>query len=502
MPLLKFGRAVVTEGHVVVKRQDPGPSRRERLRTLAGRRVGEETGLFTVPEIVAFDDDRGEIVFERLHATKLRHALADPARAPMLVGRAASALAAIHGRMESDTPAAGRDVPLHGDFGLNNVFALPGQDRIAIIDWAAADWIGLETSQGAPEIDVAVFLLGLFYRRLFDPVPISGRRALARHFLATYAAAGPAGLDVDGLRAIVRRLAPAYVRLNQEFTGHVRALVRRHSLIDLDLFLRRLSKEHIVRRTTAGETDPMPQPRAAMPYTDRHKGRGDDYDETFSPEVNPYRAMVWRLEQAELDRILRKYLAPGRVSQLDFACGTGRILGHLRGQVASAVGVDVSSSMLERARRAAPDAELIEADLTREDVLGERRFDLITAFRFFPNAEPELRQAVFRILARHLGAGGILVFNNHKHRDSLRRRIARARGREVARGTMTRADAEALAAGAGLRILEVVPLACLPLSEERLPLPVALAEYLERRLSGRPAMTGIAQDLLYVCAPA
>ena len=502
MPLLKFGRAVLTQGDVVVKRQQPGPSRRERLRTLAGRRVGEETGLFLVPRIIAFDDEQGEIVFERLHATKLRHALADPARGAALVGRAAAALAAIHGRMTSDEPAEGRRVALHGDFGLNNVFDLPGRDRIAIIDWANADWIGVEESSGAPEIDLAVFLLGLFYRRLFDPVPIPRRRALARHFLATYASAAPAGVDVAALRAIVQGLAPAYVRLNQEFTGRVRALVRRHSLVDLDLFLRRLSKEHLTRRAPPGEIEPMPQPRAALPYIERHKGRGQDYDETFSPEVNPYRAMVWRLEQAQLDRILRTYLTPGRIAHLDFACGTGRILGRLRGQVESAVGVDVSSSMLEVARREVPGVELIEADLTSTDVLGERRFDLITAFRFFPNAEPELRRAVFRVLARHLGAHGILVFNNHKHRDSLRRRISRAWGREVARGTMTRADAEALAAGAGLRILEVVPLACLPLSEERLLLPIGLAEPLERRLSGRPAMAGIAQDLLYVCGPA
>jgi len=502
MPPVKLGRSVSARGDVVVKRQDPRASRRERLRTLAARRVADETGLFMVPDIVSFDDVQGEMVFERLHATKLRHALADAARSGELVERAARALAAIHGRMDSDEPVEGRRVPLHGDFGVNNVFEVPGGDRIAIIDWANADWIGVTASVGAPEIDLAVFLLGLFYRRLFDPVPIHRRRELARRFLTIYASASPAGVDIETLRAIVRRLAPAYAQLNQEFYGRTRALARRHSLIDLDLFLRRLSKERFARRATKGESDPMPQPRTALRYTDRHKGRGEDYDETFSPDVNPYRAMLWRLEQRVLERVLRQHLTPGRIAQLDFACGTGRILGHLQAQVASAVGVDVSASMLEVARRAAPAAELIEADLTQHDVLGDRRFHLITAFRFFPNAEPELRRAVLGVLARHLAPGGILVFNNHKHRDSLRRRISRALGREVARGTMTRHDAEALVAGAGLRILEVIPLASLPLSEERLLLPVPVAELLEQWMSGRPALAGLAQDLIYVCGPA
>ena len=89
--------------------------------------------------------------------------------------------------------------------------------------------------------------------------------------------------------------------------------------------------------------------------------------------------MVWRLEQRALDRMLRDRLAPGTVKHLDFACGTGRILEHFLPRVASATGVDVSASMMKVAAQVAPGAELIEADLTKADVLGERTFDLITA---------------------------------------------------------------------------------------------------------------------------
>jgi SAM-dependent methyltransferase len=236
-----------------------------------------------------------------------------------------------------------------------------------------------------------------------------------------------------------------------------------------------------------------------MSYTESHKAKGLDYHESFSPEVNPYRAMIWRLERQALDGILRDHLAATKVAHLDFACGTGRLLGHFGGQVASATGVDVSSSMMDVARKVAPGAELIQADLTRNDVLGGRKFELITAFRFFPNAEPELRRAVMAVLAKHLAPQGVLVFNNHKNRNSLRRRISRLLGREDPSGTMTHADVEALVHGAGLRIRSIIPLAILPVSENHLLLPVSLVYSLERRIS-RQALAPLAQHVIYVCA--
>jgi SAM-dependent methyltransferase len=237
-------------------------------------------------------------------------------------------------------------------------------------------------------------------------------------------------------------------------------------------------------------------------YTDRHKGRGSEYHETFSPDVNPYRAMVWRLEQRALDGIRRDHLASRGIAHLDFACGTGRVLEYFAGHVSSSTGVDVSSSMMDVARKVAPNAELIEADLTQQDVLHDRRFDLITAFRFFPNAETELRQAVFSVLARHLAADGVLVFNNHKNRNSLRGRFARLRGRGVATGTMTHAEVTALLPRAGLRIVGLYPVASLPLSEKHVLLPVPLVEPLERMIGGWSPLAALAQDIIYVCARA
>jgi SAM-dependent methyltransferase len=243
----------------------------------------------------------------------------------------------------------------------------------------------------------------------------------------------------------------------------------------------------------------MDSTKRMVRYTDRHKGRGAEYHETFSPDVNPYRAMVWRLEQLVLDRILRNRFAGEQITHLDFACGTGRILEYLAPRVTSSVGIDVSTSMLEVAKKVAPAAELIEADLTERDVLGGRRFNLITAFRFFPNAEPELRQSVFSVLAGHLTPDGALVFNNHKNRDSLRARILRLRGRAQITGTMTHQEVVGLLSGAGLRIQDVIPVASLPLSEKYIVLPVGMVEPLERWITRWAPVASLAQDIVYVC---
>jgi Phosphotransferase enzyme family len=234
-----------------VKLQAPEDSRRERLRTEAGGRVGRATGLFVVPEIVAYDDARGEISFQKLQLMNARQALSQGIRGPELLEQTGRALAAIHGCLPvieggpmpsaADGPVERRQVPLHGDFGMRNVFWVPDQGTIAIIDWANADWIGIDTDRGAPEIDLAVFLISLFHRRMFGPWPLTGRHQLARRFLAAYAGSAPHGLDLEVLREVVAGMTPAFSRLTRQRKGRLHALGSRHAMIDLQLFLRRYS---------------------------------------------------------------------------------------------------------------------------------------------------------------------------------------------------------------------------------------------------------------------
>jgi Phosphotransferase enzyme family len=243
---------VTFRGDQVVKIQEPHASRRERLRTLAGRKVGQLTGLFVVPEILSFDDDRGEIVFERLSLRGLREALSDSGNSMELMGRVAGALAAIHSQMMvangtiADAvggwrPAADRSpVPLHGDFALRNVFHLAESNRIAIIDWSNAWWLGLDADWGPPEVDLAVFLMSFFHRRVFGPWPIAHRYEVARHFLAVYSDTSPRGLDLGALGDIVAACSNRFDQKTRLSKGSLRALGYRHNMPELQRFLRRL----------------------------------------------------------------------------------------------------------------------------------------------------------------------------------------------------------------------------------------------------------------------
>ncbi len=232
--------------------------------------------------------------------------------------------------------------------------------------------------------------------------------------------------------------------------------------------------------------------------------KGDDYHETFSSF--PHRSMIWSLERRLLRRLVFDLFPKAPPRYLDFACGTGRIIGHISPYCVSAVGVDVSASMLQIARRSLPDIELIEADITRDDQLSSREFDLITVFRFFSNAEPELRRAALTVLCRHLSVDGVLIFNNHKSSVSLRRRMGRAMSRvrcdrpTVEDRVMSPEQVSDLVAGAGLRIERQYHFAVLPFADGRMMMvPAWLLGSIERVLGEIRLVAPLAQNRIYVC---
>lgn len=235
-----------------------------------------------------------------------------------------------------------------------------------------------------------------------------------------------------------------------------------------------------------------------MNYRESHlqPGKGQSYHATFSDD--PYRSMVWQFEKDILDRILTVFYKNSEIHHCDFACGTGRILSHLEDRAKIAVGVDLSSSMLEVARENCRTAEIIEADITRSNVLGDRKFNLITTFRFFPNAEKELRMEVMRVLSRHLDDNGYLVFNNHKNTGSTRNRLARLFGRREYKG-MSIAEVKALLAENHLEIVKIYPICVSPASENYRLFPLFLLRPLDALLSKCRLFRNLGGNLIYVC---
>lgn len=233
-------------------------------------------------------------------------------------------------------------------------------------------------------------------------------------------------------------------------------------------------------------------------YRKSHLGQNKafSYDKQFS--TNAYRAMIWQHEQNIINSIIHEF-CPIHTVHLDFACGTGRILNHLeRFRSISSVGVDISPSMLDVARNNTKRAEILEGDITRIDILGNRKFDLITAFRFFPNAQDELRRDVMHILASHLERGGILVFNNHKNLLSTINQIKTVFRRGFGRG-MTLLEVDALVKAAGLSLVQTYHVGVIPSTERYLLLPVKMLGFLEYGLSYIKILKNFAVNQIFVC---
>lgn len=236
----------------------------------------------------------------------------------------------------------------------------------------------------------------------------------------------------------------------------------------------------------------------AIDYRNSHLGAGKaaSYHQQFSS--NPYRAMMWRLERGILDSIINKNFACAP-THLDFACGTGRVLSHLCAVTRQSVGVDVSEGMLDIARAELSGCKLVCGDITSEDLFPGQKFDLITAFRFFPNAQSELRAAAMEALCRYLKDDGILVFNNHKNRTSLIYRLGRLLRPAPGRRDMSDEEVRALLASCGMEVAEVHHLGAIPSTERFRILPVRVIEWLEARLSKIRAFQAWSSNVVYVC---
>lgn len=247
--------------------------------------------------------------------------------------------------------------------------------------------------------------------------------------------------------------------------------------------------------------------RTAVAYRDRFADDAvaDHYDhEVYAP--GSHSSEIWTQQQSLVATVLSRCRQHGeRLSLLDFACGSGRVLHFAEDLVDESVGIDVSPAMLDRARRRCRRATLVQGDLLSATPLGTRTFDVVTAFRFFVNAEPDSRALALAALRRHVTDGGTLIANIHGNRRSirhlavaLRRRRPRADVPPEMLNEMGAAEFVALCEGAGFSVEEVHGFGLvLPRAYDT---PVgALARWVDRRLADGRLARRAGIDLVFVC---
>jgi predicted TPR repeat methyltransferase len=222
-------------------------------------------------------------------------------------------------------------------------------------------------------------------------------------------------------------------------------------------------------------------------YRLSHLEKGADYDEAI--DDGAFNSFMTEREAVLLPRLLSQLFPSTRPKYFDFACGTGRITSLLEPHTRESWGVDVSASMVAQAAKKCARTRFVIRDITTQP-LDESGFDLATAFRFFGNAQDELRRTVFRAVAAHLADGGYFVFNNHRNSRSIRALLQRATGRYEDHADLDLAKLKALMAPAGLRVERTVGIGWWQVAS-RLDTPAAFASPLARLLEPLSTLPGI-----------
>ncbi len=155
-------------------------------------------------------------------------------------------------------------------------------------------------------------------------------------------------------------------------------------------------------------------------YRESHSSKeyGKYYDESLFSEGS-FAYEMWKKEQAIIKDIIDRYTKRGRY--MDFACGTGRILSYLESEFDETFGVDISEEMLSVAKQRVNNSTLICGDATQNHEIVPGKFDCITSFRFFLNAQDELRHDALDFIVHKLkGKDSIFIFNIHGNKYSTR----------------------------------------------------------------------------------
>ena len=234
-------------------------------------------------------------------------------------------------------------------------------------------------------------------------------------------------------------------------------------------------------------------------YRTSHLEKGDEYDAAIASTA--FDAYLAAVERELLLRIVPQLFPRGVGRYLDFACGTGRITAVVAPMAETSMGVDVSASMVRHARAKCPGSEFVVRDITVDPIELEP-VDLVTSFRFFGNAERELRLSALRAIRGLLAPNGYLVLNNHRNAGSVHNRLLRLRKRSDG-ADLTLPGLTGLLRATGFQTVSVVPIGAWLLRYRWCREGLLESPWARRfeSLSRLPGVARVAADMLVVARP-
>jgi SAM-dependent methyltransferase len=222
--------------------------------------------------------------------------------------------------------------------------------------------------------------------------------------------------------------------------------------------------------------------------------------------LGAYSSVLWEIEKDQLAKLVDEFRRThNRIDYLDFAAGTGRVIEFMQHRVDSATGIEISPAMAKVAQDKLDTASMICADITALGTPVESTYDIITAFRFVLNAEPELRLAAMKALAARLKDDtSWLIFNNHGNLWSHKLAMFPfhalrnfGSGHRTEGNYMTNCEARKIAEEAGLIIERIIGCGILSAKIAGL-LPLRHAVALEYKLARSEMISRIGVNQLYI----
>ncbi|MFA6098537.1 MAG: class I SAM-dependent methyltransferase [Patescibacteria group bacterium] len=137
-------------------------------------------------------------------------------------------------------------------------------------------------------------------------------------------------------------------------------------------------------------------------------------------------SLIYKLEQDILSDFFKKINSHSK-TVLDFACGTGRWTMFLEKYFHKVTGLDISPKMIELAQQKCKQTNFYVDDITGDknaNLHFNDAFDVLTAFRFYKNAENELQINATRSLQKLVKKGGYFIFDLHLNTFSIMGLIA------------------------------------------------------------------------------